>query len=173
MAADRIAALEGSLNAVAEDATEQLVLAGCQFIGICASACATPPVQPTPRFLASCAQFLLRCGAAVQRFAVDEMQQGNMDAAHLSLALTVQFFALDVWQQACSLVDTPDPAAVAEACAPPALLRRWLQQTLASLQALEPPSWRPGGQCACVCAWRGRTALALAWHLGVQAPADC
>lgn len=145
LAADRLLQLSGSVHgSVSDHATALLVTAACQFAQLCALVCGRTGVpQPLPRFL-SCAQLLLRSGAAAQQFIAQGVQRGTLPSGVLYNALSAQVWALEAWQLLiCGLPDGADMAAAAEACAPPALLRQWVQQCIASLRLLE-PSWKPG-----------------------------
>lgn len=132
------------------------VIAICNLISLYAHLCAGTSVgllDMWQRFMPS-ATFLLRSGAAAQRFMLQEVQRGAAAPRWLSATVVAQLAALDMWQlTVCSLAGAASGAAASDAiaalvqaCAPPTLLREWLQCTLTSLQLLEPPSWKPGGQ---------------------------
>ena len=148
-AADRLEALSSSIGGcVADSNAAQLVLGACILIGTCARICGEAAVpEPLPGFL-PCAQLVQRCGAAAQQFSCRRLQReySEVFVGQLGNAIAVRVRALDLWQQACSLSPSPDPATVTQECAPPELLHSWLQQTLTSLQLLDPSSWRPGGE---------------------------
>jgi hypothetical protein len=142
-AAEQLSLLESNIQGdTIDEATAQLVFAACQLIGTCTRIACNARVPE--RFL-SCARFLLRCGAATQQCVVRQVHCGDKDEEDLFDVLLAQVWALDLWQTLVdSLLDAPDPAAVAEQCAPPVLLLQWLQHTLCSLQLIAPTSWRPG-----------------------------
>lgn len=123
------------------------VSAVCELFSTCFYLCIAGGMPDTllQRFLPS-ARLLLRSGAAAQQFAV---RRGATAAELLFSTLAAQAWALDAWQHALLIHDTPaDSATAAQSSAPPALLHEWWQRTLASLQALEPLSRKPGGQAA-------------------------
>ncbi len=154
MAADCLHALRATMSSSVKDwPTAWRVHALCQLVSTYFDLCTTG----TPDMLEGfwpCPTLLLRCGAAAQRFVAQQVQHGAAMAQRLCSTLGVQVWALTARQLAASrLADCAQDteasnavAAVAQACAPPALLQKWLQCTLASVRLLKLPAWKPGGQ---------------------------
>lgn len=154
MAADCLAELSTSMQGpVTHQATECRVNAVGQLFSICFHLCIDGGMPEMLHRFLPCAALLLRCGAAAQRFVVQQVQRGSMASEQLVGTLAVQSWALDGWQlTACSLgASSVDEAAshaaasMAESCAPPALLHQWWHCTQASLQLAAPSAWKPGG----------------------------
>lgn len=146
MAAATLAALDSSLQRrVTDQATEAVISAGCYIVMACIRAmCVTGLPVPSSQVL-SCARFVLHSGAAAQHYMRAAFAEGQASATDVAGGVGSHAMALDCWLQlAGSLSAHPSSAALAEQCAPPALLHRWLWEMLASLCALEQPSWKPG-----------------------------
>ena len=145
-----LAALDSSLQGrVADQAAEAVISAGCFIVGACIRAmCSTgPPVPPSQGL--SCACFVLHSGAAAQRYMRAAFADGQASATDVADCMGSQIIALDSWLRLVgSLPAHPSTAALAEQCAPPALLHLWVRETEASLHALEQPSWKPGASPA-------------------------
>ena len=149
MAAEGLATLDaGRRGTVNDSATVLVITTACQLVTMYAHICSSMSRVP-PDFL-RCGEFLLRSGAAAQRFVMRQVQLGNMAAGELCSTLCAQVGAIDEWQAMAHATVLPDAAAILmPASAPPALLHQWLQCTLDSLRQLGPPAWKLGGSlCA-------------------------
>lgn len=130
---------------VPDSATEGLVSTACRLHSLCADASRAGTREPAVRLL-KCAPLFLRDGAAAQQYLLGALRQGLVNDKGVTHSLASQALALNSWlhlltKQPCR----GSPSALAEACAAPALMHRWVCQTLHSMQVLEPPTWQPGG----------------------------
>ena len=159
MAAECLAELSASIQGPVTDlATEWRVNAVCQLFSTCFHLCIDGGMPDMLNRFLPCAAFLLRCGAAAQRFAAQEVQRGSMAVEQLLSSLAAQSWALESWQLMACVMRAPHDddaasdaaadafaASIAQSCAPPALLHQWWQCTLLSLQLAAPSAWNPGG----------------------------
>ena len=159
MATDILAALDTSIPSLHEGTTVPRITAACQLISACFHLSINSGMPNLFQRFLPCAALLLRSGAAGQQLVMQEVKSGGMAAEQLRATLTAQVWALDIWQLAVCCLTLPagdaadsdvaaavaQASAVAQTCAPPALLQQWLQCTLASMRLLQPPTWKPGG----------------------------
>ena len=159
MAAECLAELSASIQGPVTDlATEWRVNAVCQLFSTCFHLCIDGGMPDMLNRFLPFAALLLRCGAAAQRFVVQEVQRGSMAVEQVVGTLAAQSWALDSWQLIACMMGAPgdgraasdaaadaNAASIAQSCAPPALLHQWWQCTLLSLQLAAPSAWQPGG----------------------------
>ena len=136
----------GIQGRVTDSRTARLVTVACRLFGLCADACSwAHELDPPPRFPSS-VQFLLSSSVAVQQHLLEARSEGLASDNDIASILGVQATALDSWLLLVTQLQSPGSlSALAEECAPPALLHTWLCQTVHSVRTLEPPSWEPGG----------------------------
>lgn len=114
------------------------LISGCLNAGSCAG---TPPAE-LRNFLQQCAQFLLRSGGDVLRYAAAK----RLPSAMTTGVLTQQAMTATMCLMSLALFGS---RAQAERCVPPDAMHAWLAAARAALEAVAVPVWKPGEHRGC------------------------